>query len=814
MRFLAILPVIISLTVNAAIEDLAVGVGQVELESLTSTITGDAPESYQVSFPIGAFSTAPAVFILPDNVNPEPMTLRVHTVTASGFEVFVSESDGEDNTAYPATNFDYIAIEPGNYTIGGANIQVDATTITSVSSKADGTNHQNVSYLSAYSGSPPVVLTQLQSLNSDTSLLNTAGEFSRTTQPFLEISQGDPGLTTFPVSLERAETTAGTVSGSGETVAWLAITDQSDISENDNDGNSVDIKAFYVPDNITGNCTSNTLVAGSVTNFSSGTPIYFGSQVGRDGGDGGWLRRCSSGTSFIEVQVEEDDVDGEQNHTGEEANFLAVSNAFQMSTSDPDSPNINMLVASDTIPIEVGGGLTVTYSLSPTTVDFTTVFGIDFTAAPVVVPMSTDDGNGEPAYVRVWGVTSTGFTMAQTVPEGVTIPADKMTVDFLAVVPGIHTLPDGREIAAGRQSISGCVGSNTTCSGTYTAMNFGTTFTNPAAVLAAPQTINNDGVFDPIDAADPFISTSIINVNATQFDGAFEFAQTNQGSPLGGVESFGWIAMDSGISSNLHAAQGTTNGDHLVEIRTEVTTNNIGGWDDGCSSNNFTSAFTLSSSPLTIATHNTRNGADGGWLRRCSNSASSFGLQMDEDTAVDTERSHGSREEAGVIAFSNTFGWTPATYSNMKLGATFSDPVNGTDNPKAIPQAEIDYTVFITATSRIGIDDDTVSVTDAVPVNTELFVGDLVGGCPIDIVVNTAGVSFACATDLLLLGGSPVGCAADVDGYCPFSTYDFSGADWSADVTSIKVNPKGEFSGSTGVGVEPEFRFRFRVRLN
>jgi hypothetical protein len=187
---------------------------------------------------------------------------------------------------------------------------------------------------------------------------------------------------------------------------------------------------------------------------------------------------------------------------------------------------------------------------------------------------------------------------------------------------------------------------------------------------------------------------------------------------------------------------------------------------------------------------------------------------MDEDTASDTERSHGSQEIAGVIAFSDTFGWTPATYSNMKLGATFSDPVNGTDNPKAIPQAEIDYTVFITATSRIGIDDDTVSVTDAVPVNTELFVGDLVGGCPIDIVVNTAGVSFACATDLLLLGGSPVGCAADVDGYCPFSTYDFSGANWSADVTSIKVNPKGEFSGGTGMGVEPEFRFRFRVRLN
>jgi hypothetical protein len=149
----------------------------------------------------------------------------------------------------------------------------------------------------------------------------------------------------------------------------------------------------------------------------------------------------------------------------------------------------------------------------------------------------------------------------------------------------------------------------------------------------------------------------------------------------------------------------------------------------------------------------------------------------------------------------------------MKLGATFSDPVNGTSNPKAIPQAEIDYTVFITATSRIGIDDGTVSVTDPIPLNTELFVGELVVGCPIDIVVNTAGISFTCASDLLLLGGSPVGCIPDLDGYCPFSTYTFA-TDWSADITSIKVNPQGEFAGSTGVGVVPEFRFRLRVRLN
>jgi hypothetical protein len=811
-RILTLIIGLWSFAAVAAIEDLSIGVGQVDVgPPVTNAPAGVDANVYSVIFS-SVFPTAPAVFILPSNVDPDPMTLRVIRVTTTGFDVFVSESQGSA-LDYPAISFDYLAVEQGLYDLDGDtvdDIEVGLVNVSNVSSKASGASHLTVNHNLT---STPVVMTELQSINSDTTLLPAmATTFDRITEPFLELSQLPPTATSFQVSLERAETTFG--SPTTEQVAWMAVTNNFDFTATDIAGSDVQIKAFNSTDSINGDCTTVGIPL-PVTDFVGGdSPIYFGSQVRRDGGDGGWARRCSSDLTSVTVQIEEDLVDTEQTHTTEQVNFVAVSKNFEMDDTDIDSSDITMTVGSHTIPAYYG---TVTsYALAPQTVTFDSQFGVDFKEAPIVVPMTTNEGNGLPIFVKVWNVTATGFTIAQTVPEGtVGTPSGTMSVDFMAVIPGEHELPDGTRVEAGIESISGCIGSVSSCGGTYTAIGFGNAFDGVPAVLAAAQTpVNTDPQVDPL------LSTSIINVNTSGFSAAFEFAQTSQSSSGFGAQSFGWIAMEGNISANLRAAQGTIgNTDHLVEIRTVVTGNVIGGWDDvssgtNCLSLSYDTNFSAATAPLLIATHNDRNGGDGGWLRRCTATGSNFSVIMDEDLAVDTERSHGSQEIAGAIAFSDTFAWTPATYSNMKLGATFSDPVNGTSNPKAIPLAEIDYTVFITATSRIGIDDGTVSVTDPIPVNTELFVGDLGGGCPISEEVNTAGVIFTCATDLLLLGGSPVACAADVDGYCPFSTYDFTGIDWSADITSIKVSPTGEFVGSTGVGVVPEFRFRFRVRLN
>lgn len=807
----------------------SIGVGQVTLPDTTVVTGGTLPSSYIVSFPANSFDSTPAVFILPDTVNPDPATLRVHTVTQSGFEVFVAESEGEDGTTYPTQPFEYLAIEPGSYSIGGTTIYVDVEPgVTAFRSKLYGGDSWNtVTYPSPFTGSAPSVLAQLQTLNNDASLLSGPGStFNRTTEPWLEVAMDTAGLASIDMALERAENPSPVPppNPSGEDIAWMAVATSGAAGEEtflDDALNSVELKAFLSADNITGNCVTTNLSSDGLSDFGGSDPIYFSSQITWDGGDGGWVRRCSDNISSVTVEIEEDlATDTDQTHTTEQVAFVAFSEEFQTTDDDTDGLNFNMLVGSDSIPAR---SATPTYSLNPTSVLFSSEFGANFSATPVVVPMSTSEGNGDPAMVRVWGISSSGFSIAATVPEGTTIPADGMTVDFLAVVPGSHVLPDGTEVRAGIGSTTNCIGGISSCAGAYTNVSFGFTEvptpTDPI-VLAAAQSIANDSGFDPENPADPFLSTSIINKTSSSFDFSFELAQTNQGSPLAFPETFGWIAMEGGLSGDLRAAEGTTGtGNHLIEFRTLNTAPvSIFGWDDSpppaCYNFSFPSAFTAAVSPLTIATHTTRFGGDGGWIRKCSATGSLVSLVFDEDLFSDTERSHGNAEQGAIAAFSDTFAWGPLLYRHSKTGFTEWDPVSlFAVERKAIPESWTRYTVVVENLDRIGANNNSLEIVDSVPSNTTLFVGDLDAGCPIDWTddADPSGLSFVCATDLLLYdGGACV--PADSDGFCPYSSFSF-GSDWDATITSIKVAPTGEFLGSNGSTL-PDFEFDFRVRID
>jgi len=61
----------------------------------------------------------------------------------------------------------------------------------------------------------------------------------------------------------------------------------------------------------------------------------------------------------------------------------------------------------------------------------------------------------------------------------------------------------------------------------------------------------------------------------------------------------------------------------------------------------------------------------------------------------------------------------------QKTTSTRSDPINGTSNPKAVPGAVKRYTIGMTNEGSGEADSSSVMVTDAVPSNTELYVGDL-----------------------------------------------------------------------------------------
>jgi uncharacterized repeat protein (TIGR01451 family) len=74
----------------------------------------------------------------------------------------------------------------------------------------------------------------------------------------------------------------------------------------------------------------------------------------------------------------------------------------------------------------------------------------------------------------------------------------------------------------------------------------------------------------------------------------------------------------------------------------------------------------------------------------------------------------------------------------LKTVQVIQDPVNGTTNPKYIPGADALYTLTVTNTGTGPADSNTLTIFDAIPLNTELFVGNLSGGAPYGFTPGTS----------------------------------------------------------------------------
>lgn len=155
---------------------------------------------------------------------------------------------------------------------------------------------------------------------------------------------------------------------------------------------------------------------------------------------------------------------------------------------------------------------------------------------------------------------------------------------------------------------------------------------------------------------------------------------------------------------------------------------------------------------------------------------------------------------------------TPPNILLIKTAVTDSDPINGTSNPKAVPGAEILYTITARNMGGTGTDGDSVSVTDPIPANTALYVGS--SGMPGGPAAFSQGAEPSGLTYTYLGIQNP---GDDI----AFSNN--NGADFTyqplicADctdpaVTHVRVNPKGVFNGVNGTAI-PEFRLQLRVRV-
>jgi len=146
----------------------------------------------------------------------------------------------------------------------------------------------------------------------------------------------------------------------------------------------------------------------------------------------------------------------------------------------------------------------------------------------------------------------------------------------------------------------------------------------------------------------------------------------------------------------------------------------------------------------------------------------------------------------------------------LKTVSVTSDPFNLVTNPKNIPGAEDLYNLRVTNTDAGTVDSNTTLITDPIPANTDLFVGDL-GGAGSGPIVFVQGSP---TSNLTWTFTSLASTTDDIDfsndggttwTYVPTPTYDLA-------VNRIRLNPKGTLAGASG-GLNPFFELRFRVRI-
>jgi hypothetical protein len=149
----------------------------------------------------------------------------------------------------------------------------------------------------------------------------------------------------------------------------------------------------------------------------------------------------------------------------------------------------------------------------------------------------------------------------------------------------------------------------------------------------------------------------------------------------------------------------------------------------------------------------------------------------------------------------------------LKTASTLNDPFNGATDPKAIPGAEIIYTLRATNQGAGSTDADSVVITEPLPTNTALFVGDIDGpdSGPVLFVDGTtpSGLTYS----FIELDDATDDVAFSNNGGASYVYEPQPDADgFDANVTHMQIYPKGGFSGAVG-GNTPSFEVHFKVRI-
>ncbi len=153
-----------------------------------------------------------------------------------------------------------------------------------------------------------------------------------------------------------------------------------------------------------------------------------------------------------------------------------------------------------------------------------------------------------------------------------------------------------------------------------------------------------------------------------------------------------------------------------------------------------------------------------------------------------------------------------ASIEISKTSEVISDPVNAT-NPKAIPNAIVEYTISVNNSGFGYTDANTLTITDPLPANTKFFFGSPLN--PITFVdgIVPSGLTF----NFLSLSSTTDDIAFSNTAGSTFITPSVDGSGY--DITTppinyISINPKGAFKGSVdGINL-PSFEIKLRIKVD
>ncbi|MDJ0758854.1 MAG: hypothetical protein QNJ19_05605 [Woeseiaceae bacterium] len=456
-------------------------------------------------------------------------------------------------------------------------------------------------------------------------------------------------------------------------------------------------------------------------------------------------------------------------------------------------PLLALLLAGPVRAFELEMGA-VTLNDTFTTPSWTSVtFLQPFSSTPLVFALPTTDGS-DPSTLRIRNVTTSGFQVLQVEPSANDGPHVAMPTAYLAIEPGDHVLPDGSRVVAFEHVTTSFAARF--ISTAWDSLTFPTAFSTTPAMLGSIQTINNESGNPPNTSSIPFMDVGLRNITTSSFQVTLERAESSAGS-VTTPERIAILAIDNAANTTFVDAFSNT-----IQLQSLRTPANIQGFSNGCFINGYATGF--SNTPLAVASANTRNGNNGGWVRRCSQSAGSIGLTIDEDIDNDAERNH-TNESAGVVAASRAFHANfEVDLVTSKSVETLSDPVNLTNDPKAIPLAVVGYTISITNNGSLSPDNNSLIITDDIPDELALCItaACLPGG---PIVLDTTGSPVP--------PGVTIGSIEYDDGSGTFSyPGDPDGDGFDPDIDAVRITLSGTLA-SIGTSGAPSFELLLAARV-